>query len=76
MKIGLQKEWNNNAKEDVKLERKVLPKKEVAFTLVFQASLETKTSLHDIQIHLALYKNSFKTCVIQELNVDAKDQYF
>jgi hypothetical protein len=27
MKIGLQKEWNNNAKEEVKLERKVLPKK-------------------------------------------------
>jgi hypothetical protein len=59
----LQKEWNNNAKEEVKLERKVLPKKEVAFTLVFQASLEKKTVVYMTFRYLALYKNSFKTCV-------------
>jgi hypothetical protein len=46
MKIGLQKEWNNNAKEEVKLERKMLPKKEVAFKLVFQASLEKNTVVY------------------------------
>jgi hypothetical protein len=34
MKIGLQREWNYNAKEEVKLEWKVLYKKEVAFTLL------------------------------------------
>jgi hypothetical protein len=48
----------------------VLPKKEVAFTLVFQASLEKKTVVY--MTFRSLYKKkALKHVFIQEINVDA-----
>jgi hypothetical protein len=54
----------------------VLPKKEVAFTLLFQASLEKKLVYMTFRYILLCIKIALKHVFIQEINVDAKDQCF